>query len=641
MSWLQRLVETYDACFGKSAYVKLALTPINHVEQQAHLEITLDKDGEFLRASVVPKEATLIPATEASAGRTSGPVAHPLCDKLRYVAKDYGSNDHELYRSALDAWVKYSEHPKLKAIKSYVAKGTTVHDLVAAGIVVMQSDGTLESAWNDGPSPLAKLLTADPKTKLRDQGNALVRWKVELAGSLQHSVWEDTELQKSWAEFHTTLPAEEGFSLYEGENRPLALSHPKRLRHGGDGAKLISSNDSGGFTFRGRFMSAKEAYGLSAEATQKAHNALRWLIARQGYRNGDQVIVAWSVQHVTRIPLLADSRALLGEEDEDVEEGYAECSPPSITPENSAGDVGQEYALRLKSAMQGYRSHIGDSDNIVVMSLDAATPGRMAIVYYRELTGSELLARIERWHSLLAWQQNFGKDHHFVGAPAPRDIAEAAYGRRVDDKLRRATVERLLPCIVDGTPLPRDLVLSCVQRATNRIGMERWEFERVLGIACSLYRGSHPQEFPSMSLDEARTSRDYLYGRLLAVADNIESMALSIAREPRETNAARFTQRFADHPYTTWRTLELQLRPYIARLNGSRYVGALKLRQQLLDRIYSSFETVNGESTFLDNRRLSGEFLLGFHSQREALRPSRDAASATTTTQTDVEGDTE
>ena len=132
-----------------------------------------------------------------------------------------------------------------------------------------------------------------------------------------------------------------------------------------------------------------------------------------------------------------------------------------------------------------------------------------------------------------------------------------------------------------------------------------------------------------MSLDESRLTRDYLYGRLLAVADNLEELALRVAREERETNAARLMQRFADHPYTTWRTLELQLRPYIARLRSSRFAGALVIRQRLLDSLPSAFPAMaDGASSFTDNSRLSGEFLLGYHSQREALRPKKMEAAA-------------
>ena len=580
--------------------------------------MVLDADGQFLRAAVVPKENTLIPATERSAGRTSGAVAHPLCDKLRYVAADYGSPDHALYVDQLRLWAKHASNPYLDALLKYVERANIVADLVRAGVLVRSVDGKLESRWTAGPSTLAKLLTADPKTKLRDQGNALIRWRIEIDGDLESAVWKNIRLQKQWAEFNATLAASRGLCLNTGTFESLADSHPKRLRHGGDGAKLISANDDAGFTFRGRFTKPGEAYGLSTAATQKAHNALRWLIARQGTKHGDQVIVSWSTDLHPTPSMFATTAQIFG---------FADAVEPP-PDETYKGDVGQAFALRLKTKIAGYRAYLDDRADVVVMALDSATPGRMAILYYRELKGSEFLDRIERWHTLLAWPQNFGKDNSFIGAPAPRDIAEAAYGRRVDEKLRKATVERLLPCIVDGRPLPRDLERATVARAVNRVAMERWEFERVLGIACSLVRATNFKEYPTMSLDEQRTSRDYLYGRLLAVADNIEELALRVAHEDRETNAARLMQRFADHPHATWRTLELQLRPYIARLRGTR-AGALAIRQKLLDTIVDSFPSPPGEaSSFTDNRRLGGEFLLGFHSQRQALRAKKNESTS-------------
>ena len=639
MSWLQRLNETYVACFGQAQFAGTPLTPVDHVEQQAHIEITLASDGAFLRAFVVPKENTLIPATEKSAGRTSGAVAHPLCDKVRYVAADYGSEDHVLYLDQLRRWSEHSGNEKLKAVLRYVERGTVVRDLLNAGILIARPDGKLETVWAGTPSALAKLLTADSKTKERDQGNALIRWRVEIPGEPETAVWKDTEVQEQWAAFNATLPATVGLCFSSGREEPLAFSHPKRLRHGGDGAKLISSNDSPfdskgkprqhGYTFAGRFMRAEEAYGLSSAATQRAHNALRWLIARQGTTIGDQVVVAWAVQGEPTPPLTVDTQEMFASYMDNQEKlpEDSEVLAAKPTPEPNQGDAGQAFALRLRKRMLGYRARLGERADIVVIALDSATPGRMAILYYRELRGSEFLDRIERWHSRLAWVQNFGKEQRFVGAPSPRDIAEAAYGRRVDEKLRKATVERLLPCILDGRPLPRDLEQATFHRAVNRAGMEPWEFERVLGIACSLIRGTHPEEDYRMSLDETRTTRDYLYGRLLAVADSIEELALKVANESRETNAARLMQRFADHPATTWRTLELQLRPYIARLRGSRYEGALAIRQKLLDTLISGFPAGEQGSAFLDNHRLSGEFLLGYHSQREELRRKKTTES--------------
>ena len=117
-----------------------------------------------------------------------------------------------------------------------------------------------------------------------------------------------------------------------------------------------------------------------------------------------------------------------------------------------------------------------------------------------------------------------------------------------------------------------------------------------------------------MALDENRTKRDYLYGRLLALAENLEHWAIRSAGENRPTNAERMMQRFADHPYSTWRTIELALVPYKARLGGK----ANKL-QSLIDAVHSKFDP---PEEYTRDDRLSGEFLLGYHCQRAALRPA-------------------
>jgi CRISPR-associated protein Csd1 len=118
-----------------------------------------------------------------------------------------------------------------------------------------------------------------------------------------------------------------------------------------------------------------------------------------------------------------------------------------------------------------------------------------------------------------------------------------------------------------------------------------------------------------MALERDRTARDYLYGRLLAVADHIEGRALYLAGDSRETNAARLMQRFADHPSSTWRNIELSLGPYKNRLRSKRPTFLSEMEKQL-DEINGQFQAQD----FLDPRPLSGEFLLGYHCQRQALR---------------------
>lgn len=630
MAWIEKLHATYEACQGHEPPGAPALMPVSHAAQQAHIEITIDGAGRFKNACVVAKEETVFPATEKSAGRTSGEAAHPLCDKIQYCAADYPrfgggkSSYFDGYKKQLSEWCSsVHSHSKARAVLDYVSKETVVADLVAQKILHVDADNNLLTQWteaSDAPE-IFRLLTA--KEGQRDQGDAFVRWQVWDKDDLCPAVWKDEALQQAWIGHDAANNALEGLCMVTGEaDVALASSHPKGVRYPGDGGKLISANDDSGFTFRGRFTDkdGHQACGVGYVVTQKAHSALRWLLKRQGYRNDTQAIVAWAVAGKPVPDPWADSLSLILS---------IEADDGTIEPADqiTVGDSGQSFVLRLRRAIAGYGAKLDPTDDIIVMGVDSATKkGRLAITFYRELKGSEFLARIEAWHMQYAWPQNFGKDKHFTGAPAPHDIAEAAFGRRLDEKLKKATVERLLPCIIDGQVLPRDLVVSTTRRASNRIGLEHWEWEKTLGIACALFRGwskSHGKEY-AMALEQDRISRDYLYGRLLAVADNIEGYALKSAGETRDTTAARLMQRFADRPYSTWRSIELALTPYRSRLRASeKGAGLLWKREKLLDEIQCLFQA----DAFTNDRALSGEFLLGYHCQRQALFASAPVAA--------------
>lgn len=618
MSWLEKLYKTYEnniASIGDRNSA-IPLLPVCHTTQNAQVTIVLDGSGNFIRALLVPKtEArTIIPATEESAGRTSGPVPHPLCDKLQYLAADYkkyGGAKHPsfiAYLEQLDKWCASPfSHEKVCAVRNYIRAGRLIENLIHAQILHVGNEGKLKDKLGMGNKDVPeifKLIQGE-----NGQADVFVRFSVEIPGDPQADLWSDPSVWDSWALYYSSLKSEKGLCFVTGEEAFLADQHPAKIRNSGDKAKLISSNDTSGFTFLGRFTVSTEACGIGFEITQKAHSALRWLIARQGRRDGDQAIVAWAVSG-TEIPdLLADTYFLLFG-------GEQEMAP------KDTGYTAQEVGVAFSKLIAGYSTKLGSTEDIVVMGLDSATPGRMAITFYRELTGSELLKRVRTWHEGCAWLQRFGKDKVFVGAPAPRDIAEAAYGRRLDEKLRKATVERLLPCIVDGTPIPGDLVGSCVRRASNRNGIEPWEWEKALGIACALYRYQNKERRYTMALDRERRTRDYLYGRLLALAEHLEGRALHVGGEKRETNAGKLMQRFADHPYSTWRNIETSLTPYKVRLRAKRSFFLQEVEKELDEVMHTFFA-----DDYLSDKRLSGEFLLSYHCQRAELwkdRPDPD-----------------
>ena len=284
--------------------------PICHSTQQAQITITLNHLGEFLRATVVPLEdrRTIIPCTERSGSRGgTKPVNHPLCDKLQYVAGDfldYGgvvtsgfssnpTEPHEMYLSDLATWCEsdYS-HPKVTAVYKYVSKGTVIRDLVQHGTLHVDASGKLLDAWNgEADVPVPDIFQV---LRTLQQQDVFIRWAVEVPGDPQTQLWTDNTVYESWIQFYTSSQANEGLCYVIGEETELALFHPAKLRNDGDSAKLISANDKAGFTFRGRFLNDGQAAGVSFEVTQKAHNALRWLIQKQAFQTSGLVILTWA-----------------------------------------------------------------------------------------------------------------------------------------------------------------------------------------------------------------------------------------------------------------------------------------------------------------------------------------------------------
>ena len=642
MSWMQKLYRTYESILEQGVTDdNEPLTPVGHTIQNAHIVIVIDGQGNFQTARVMPpKTAILLPATESSENRTSGEAPHPLADKIQYVAKDYVDYGGEKkayfdgYLKQLKAWCESPfAHPKVQAVLNYVSKGRVVADLVEAGIFQLDSGNKVLNKWEaEGDAP--PIFSVLPKTKGEIEfGSALVCWQVEIAGDVHSQTWMDKTIQQSWADYVASEKAEKGFCLVQGKEAVISTMHPAKLRHTGDKAKLISSNDTAGYTFRGRFATAEEAASVSADVSAKAHSALRWLISRQGIRNGDQVTVAWAISGK---PIPSPMKDISSEIDWDNLDLSTVENPDEFSSQASSEqpsldwsvNIGRAAAQIIKKKLHGYQAELKAHEQISLIMLDSATPGRMALTYYQEFLPADYFANLDAWIDDFSWYQRYsievpnGKktdkrtQWRFV-PPSPYSIAEAVYGKSLSDTLKKQLYARLLPVIAGGTsvPIPEDLVRQSFQAACNPNGCENWEWQRNIGVACALYKGwrarhhdlSQRRTYP-MSLDTQNRSRDYLYGRLLAVAENTESYALYLAGEKRATTAERYMQRFAEHPFATWRNIELALKPYQERLrNNGKDTGA-----QAIGEIMELFAT----DDFTCDDKLSGEFLLGYHCQK-------------------------
>lgn len=584
------------------------LLPIAHSTQNAQIEVRLNLKGEFQGAVKVekPQAVTIIPVTEDSASRSSGIAPHPLCDKLCYIAGDYQNyyakkkieEYYRAYMEQLETWYQSGCHRAVGAIHDYLIKGKLIQDLTEAQILVLNEAGKL-----------------DEKVKLDgiSQADAFVRFRI-LDGAYEGTgdIWNDPKVYDDYVQYYLSKMDKMDLDYITGAYTACSEKQPSKIRNSGDKAKLISANDSSGFTYRGRFRTKEEALSVGYISSQEAHNALRWLIQRQGYRKYGMCMVTWNAAD-NKVPEWEKGTYEMLFEEEEAEEFLA--------------DAGEEYAIKIKQAISGkYQEIENPAENVMVIGLDAATPGRLSVVYYRQMKGSEFLERILNWHTTCTWYLGYLKGMNKTPtAPKPEDIVYAAYGNErnklltVDDKLMKDTLGRLVPCIIDGADIPLDIVRAAVGNASRPQAFTPYNQRKILDVTCALIhkkyedgKGRKKMLLKDLKLQRECDDRDYLYGRLLAVANKLESDTFAESEKgKRETNATRYTSMMVKNPTKTWKVIVQRLEPYKKKLNpGSRVLYEKEFQQ-----IYDLFST----ETFHKPGTLGELYILGYNQETSYL----------------------
>lgn len=538
MGLLQKAIETYEM------YEKMTeedrekhppMAPIGHMIANAGLELTVDGEGNLKEAVLIGKEdaKTVIPVTEDSAGRTSAPCPHPLCEQVGYLSGQ-DPVKYELYTEQLKAWTEsdYS-HPMLMPILAYVRKKSLLTDLDTHGI-----------------------------TKTEDK--QLIRWKVIGIGEESGACWKNKSLFWCWSEWYQTIRKQENdneICMVTGENTVLAKQHLKGIIPINGNAKLLSANDTSNFTYRGRFQNERQTATVSYLASQKAHNALRWLAADQGVQIvfGGRTFICWNPQG-KKVPHPAMPMAVK----------YAN----SVTPSG--------YKKELKEALKGYRSDLVgtnqdsgktiDLSNVVIAAFDAASKGRLALTYYKEMGADDFLQRLYDWDESCYWQRWDTKEQKMVYAsPSLYQIINGAFGVQreekgktklvTDEKLMKQQLQRLLSCRVDKALFPIDIEKAIVERASMPQAFDPLVYRRLLSTACAVikkYYHDYKKEEIEMTLEEKKADRSYQFGRLLAVLNQVEMDFYQNERkkdpdkQPRQTTAEKSVTLFCRCPFKTY-----------------------------------------------------------------------------------------
>ncbi len=611
MGWMQRLCQTYDNMRGTDAFTERGhpLVPAGFIEKRAAIHVTLTEDGAFARAERFPEDeqSQIIPSSpEAEARVGFASIPFPLCEQLRYVAGDISENDnlyYNAYIADLSDWCARSDAPaQLRLLRDYLAQRHLMADMLAAGFSV------------------------DPEKDAK----SFVCFSVESYAVEDQALWRREDVRESWLMRLGDRMGGRSLCYVEGIDLPALENHPKLQGN----AKLISAKDDKTvFQYRGRFEDSTQALSVSFDASVKAHNALIWLLKRQGFDRYGLKVVAWATSgHPVPSPIADDGPDFLPDEavPPDTFEAYGRAV------RDAADGLAQDFSAWKKEAV----------DRVVILGLEAATTGRMSITYYQELPGGEYVRRLERWFAHCMWQvrryEGAKESRRLVQrvfTPTPLEIAAAAMGKRAADialkdrlaeksatKLMRQTRMRLIKCVVDGMPIPHDIVLSAFRNASAPLGYTnddgRWqegEWRQALSTACALIRleqAEQGEEAFDVKLNEEIRDRSYLYGRLLALCDMVEFSAMDEGAY-RQTNAIRYMQRFQQRPFEMWPRLHDLIRPYLTKLGpySERY-------KKLIGQVEVLFEEEDRDS----RAPLDAKYLQGYYSQRQALFTKKEEA---------------
>ena len=578
MGLLQKAVETYESHFAYASQNRAGSTmmaPVGHIVTRADLEITLDMEGHFINASAVDKSEPkiIIPATESSAGRTSAPCAHPLCDQIAYLIPG-NETKFQLYVDQLSAWASSAYSlPKLEPILHYVQGGTVLNDLLRCDLIKLDQNGK------------------------PDNEKLLVRWRV--LGDGIDACWQDHTLFDAFTGYYSAnYAAEPMLCMISGDDAAAAGQHPKGIIPINGNAKLISANDSSGFTYRGRFTEEWQAVSIGYAASQKAHSALRYLAQEQGVILGGRTFLCWNPQGRRiagpTVPLLR-------------------LQKPVFRP--------SEYKEALQDALASRRTELELTDGVVLATFDAATTGRLSLTYYNELQAHDFLQRLHDWDITCCWPHR----HFGIQSPTLRQIADCAFGTQriekgtakmdTDERILRQQMQRLIACRVDRVPIGTDVVKALVGRASRPLAYEEYVRENILFTACAVIRKHRYDQYKeewNMALEPERKDRSYQFGRLLAVMEKAERDTYD-SNDSREPNAIRMQSIFCQRPLYASNQLEKQLeRAYFPRLKPCSRIWYKNLIGQIMEAI-STFPEVEW------NKPLDDSYLMGYYLQRSAL----------------------
>lgn len=597
MGLLQECIKTYDCSseyIGKYIDGKVPLAPVGHITTAADIEVTINEKGEFLKCNeITKKEKIIIPVTEDSSSRSVNISPHILSDQLLYLGGD--KEKYAAYMSQLKLIVDKEYVSKtFYSIYTYIEKNTLLSDLRES---------------------FPEFFEADSLNLKKEKQKLIVRWIVVLDGK-PIKCWEDRETFDCAAQWYSEYRTS-GINLcmVTGKEEPVAEKHLKGVVPLFGNAKIISANDNSGFTFRGRFVDSEESSSISYEASQKAHNALKWVVENEGVISGNKVFVCWVPEGIkVKCGLL---QSILGFEQLN-----------QIKP--------SEYKNELKKQLLGSTNTESFHRQVIICGFEAATSGRLAITYFNQMRESDYYERLKEWDSTCYWWKRVIKEKKYiVENPDILKIVKFTFGIYRLKEDGRGTfevsdagmlgnqIQNLINCRINHKKIPSIVMKLLVEKASNLhlYYADSSTVETLLHITCSIITKYYYDYYGKEVNMELNNNGDlsYQFGRLLAILEKVEKDTYQL-EETREPFAIRMQTRFSQRPLQTFKEIQEHVkRSYYPRLSAA----SRTYYETLIEGIFA--EIVKEQDYQVEcNKPLKETYLVGYYLQKKDLYSGKE-----------------
>lgn len=627
MSLFTALHQTYNYGLGHGIVDndnedKSLLLPLYHNSMKSNgkniLEIKLDKSSNLLGATFLNKdEIVIFPVTEESVSRSSGVSPHPLFDNFDYLIKN-NSKKSTAYLEGLRSWLNYEDIDFVRIFYDFINNDNAFSKILE----MLYGDYKIKD--NKNVEYVDKSGKKGKKTTV-DFSKIYLSYKVENYIDLKDvSITENKELHEKYIEYINCVLTNDGslpkiICNISGKEDYLCLKHQPLI----GSAKLISQITANNENYFGRFTSPDQTIKIGKTTSQKVmimakslldcKNTCRWL-------GGMTYAISWFSDDI-----LNDSQFDISKNIKIGKKFFSELLDNE--EEYSNNEIGYliggvESENIIKSFTNGKILFSLDSSYYFAI-IDKISNGRVSVKYFNEIKNSDLIENIKHWQENYHWFGYSNDKGEFNYTPGLRRFIFAAYGiereGRLDidnDSFLTSQVSNIIASLIEGRKMPQNIIKALENNIKNRQKYKKtWKEVKLCALSALRDKGG----VNSKMLDREKTDRSYLYGRLLALYESIESNTYS-KDDSRITNAEKLWSSFINNPVTINFRLRTLVMPYRFKLKADE--KKIKLCEKIDNEITIVSNLISDNYNHENptyNKPLGPAFIFGYEGQKNYI----------------------